>query len=99
MCCEIIYNECEYLVKNHHSELTERKLEYLRQMRNVCSHRFGSTMDDYNFLDACIHVILPMKDSLKSMLMDSVKNHPDSKVDMQRLSSLNKRMIRKKKRI
>jgi len=56
-------------------------------------------MDDYNFLDACIHVILPMKDSLKSMLMDSVKNHPDSKVDMQRLSSLNKRMIRKKKRI
>ena len=83
-----ISNECKYLVTKHSAKLNRNLLDYLQELRNLCAHRFGSSMDTSMFLHTAVNSILPMKESIRSMLYDVLKQYPDS--DMKRrVSSFN----------
>lgn len=91
MCCQVMYTECKYLVDVHSAVFNKKKLEYLELLRNVCAHRFGSTMKDYLFLDAVVFSILPIAESVKSMLMEELDRHPESSIPKETVRNLNTR--------
>lgn len=93
--CTTIYNECSYLVKEHHGGLRKEDLLYLRHLRNLCAHRFGRSMSTAGFLDSVAYVILPMKGAVRSMLLDILKKDGKRGNDLYgQVRSMNRRRAR-----
>ena len=83
-----LYNECEYLTKNHRARLNNKDLTYLRHLRRLCAHRFGISMDTSRFLLAAQNDILPMKESIRSMMFEVLNENPNPNME-QRVKSFN----------
>lgn len=83
-----ISNECKYLVTKHSAKLNRNLLDYLQELRNLCAHRFGSSMDTSMFLYTAAYSVLPMKESIRSMLYDVLERYPDPDTKS-RVSSFN----------
>ena len=85
-----LYNECEFLDDHYHAEFNDDDLTYLRHLRRLCAHRFGSSMDGSLFLHEVVYQIIPMKKPIKSRLYDVLKKNPGT--DMEgRITSFNRR--------
>lgn len=76
-----LYKECEFITDNYSARLTEDKLSYLYHLRNLCAHRFGSTMSTHRLIDETAKVILPMKESIRSMLFDALVQEPNPELE------------------
>ena len=73
---QTIYNECDYLISNHSARFNANLLYLLRELRNLCAHRFGSSMDRSMFMPIAVECILPMKESVRSSLYDVLDRNP-----------------------
>lgn len=86
----ILYNECEFLENNYSAKFNADLLTYLRHLRRLCAHRFGSSMDASRFLQVAVIQILPMKKPIKSKLYDVLKDNPGTGMEG-RVASFNRR--------
>ncbi len=96
-----LYNECEFLELNYHAKFNSDDLAYLRHLRKLCAHRFGSSMDDSMFLIEVDTQILRMKGSIKSKLYNVLDENPGTGMEG-RVESFNKRprrWFRRRRRI
>lgn len=85
-----LYNECEFLDDKYSAEINDDTLTYLRHLRRLCAHRFGSSMDTSRFIYATVIYILPMKEPIRSRLYDVLKENPGTGMEG-RVASFNKR--------
>ena len=83
---QTIYNECDYLISNHSARFNADLLYLLRELRNLCAHRFGSSMDRSMFMPIAVECILPMKESVRSSLYDVLDRNPGT--GLRRLKAL-----------
>lgn len=86
----ILYNECDFLDKKYSAEFNADLLTYLRHLRRLCAHRFGSSMDASRFLQVTVIQILPMKEPIRSKLYDVLKKNPGTGMEG-RVASFNRR--------
>ncbi len=73
---QTMYNECDYLIDRYSARFNADLLYLLRDLRNLCAHRFGTSMDTSMFVPLAIECILPMKESLRSSLYDVLDRNP-----------------------
>lgn len=85
----ILYNECEFLEDNYSAKFNANQLTYLRHLRRLCAHRFGSSMDASRFLQVAVNHILPMKEPIRSKLYDILKHNPGTGMEG-RVASFNR---------
>ncbi len=71
-----LYNECEFLEDNYSADFNPESMTKLRHLRRLCAHRFGSSMDTSMFLTVVIEEILPMKEPIRSVLLEVLKRNP-----------------------
>lgn len=73
---QTMYNECDYLIDRYSARFNADLLHLLRDLRNLCAHRFGTSMDTSMFVPLAIECILPMKESVRSSLYDVLDRNP-----------------------
>ena len=98
-----IFNECDYLIhdlskgKRKGYEKREKKFlskdneKLLRELRNLCAHRFGSSMDTTMLLGIAVDYVLPLRKSIRAMLLDLLKENPSSADLKERMVAFNRR--------
>lgn len=96
--CTTLYNECDYLINTYsypQRDGFDEFIVYLKQLRNLCAHRYGSTMNTKDFLPSVAFCILPMKESIRSMLYDILHkaDTPDKKSLYKRVRLFNRRSM------
>lgn len=96
--CTTLYNECEYLSENYSAKLNPQLVAYLHHLRNLCAHRFGSSMNTTHFVYEMVYSVLPMKESIRSMIHDVLKENPD-RVMRDRLASFNRKGPARRRRL
>ncbi len=73
---QTIYNECAFLMDRYSARFNAEDLTYLRHLRRLCAHRFGSSMDRSMFIPIAVECILPMKESVRSSLYEVLDRNP-----------------------
>lgn len=87
---QTIYNECAFLMEHYSARFNAEDLTYLRHLRRLCAHRFGSSMDRSMLLQTAVYDILPMKESIRSSLLDVLDMNPGTGLK-ERVCTFNRR--------
>lgn len=88
-----IYNECEFLEENYSAKFNPKSMSYLRHLRRLCAHRFGSSMDISMFPTVIAEEIIPMKEPIRSVLLEVLKRNPETGME-NKVFSFSKRFRR-----
>ena len=88
---QTIYNECAFLMDRYSARFNAEDLTYLRHLRRLCAHRFGSSMDRSMLLQVAVCEILPMKESIRSCLIDVLDRNPGTGL-RERVRTFNRRL-------
>lgn len=93
MCTDIdvIYSECGAIMFNRRKHFdkdpvpkgmfNQQLFDYMKELRNICSHHYGPSSSPELYLMAIEYDILPHKDNIKHMLCEALNKHPESKMD------------------
>ncbi len=85
---QTLYNECDYLIDSYSACFNTDLLYLLKELRNLCAHRFGTSMDTSMFGFVAVECVLPMKESVRSSLYDVIRQSPGTGLE-QRVQSFN----------